>query len=355
LTTYQRFDSIGPVQRIAVFLLCLTLARVAAAGTTFPSTKGTLWNYDMTQEFGEGVRPSEAADKIGPDGKLHLPVSIFVAGTEKIEGVETVRYEMHRYSVVSLVEFLSVTDDAVTAIARAGEDGEKSLLVPPQKILTLPPAAGQKWTYKGKAGDTETEQQFEIVGEEPITVPAGKFTAFHLRLEQVSPTPPKVVEERWFVPGMGYAKIVTSMTLGDDRLVQRITLELATPPKTGERPTVAATPAEKKPLHAALAKELTGESTTTFPPNHPKIYARWQGETLEKGDKIRSVWIAEDVGDVAPKDYKMDEVTSMADGPRGFGTFTMTKPTKGWPVGKYRVEMYQNDKLVETVRFEVVK
>ena len=125
----------------------------------------------------------------------------------------------------------------------------KSLLVPPQKILTLPPAAGQKWTYKGKAGDTETEQQFEIVGEEPITVPAGKFTAFHLRLEQVSPTPPKVVEERWFVPGMGYAKIVTSMTLGDDRLVQRITLELATPPKTGERPTVAATPAENVEAH----------------------------------------------------------------------------------------------------------
>jgi len=61
------------------------------------------------------------------------------------------------------------------------------------------------------------------------------------------------------------------------------------------------------------------------------------------------------VGDVAAKDYKMDEVTSTADGPRAFGTFTMTKQTKGWPVGKYRVEMYQNDKLVETVRFEVVK
>jgi hypothetical protein len=355
LTTHQRFDSIGPVQRIAVLLLCLTLARVVAADTTFPSAKGTLWNYDMTQEFGEGVHPSEAKEKIGADGKLHLPVSIFVAGTEKIDGVETIRYETHRYSVVSLIEYLTITADAVTAMARAGEDGEIYKLVPPQKILGLPPRAGEKWTYQGQAGDIETEQQSEIVGEEPVTVPAGKFKAFHLHLEQVSPTPPKVAEERWFVPDLGYVKIVTAVRRADDRLLQRITLELREMPKPGERPAVDGTAAEKKPLHAVLAKELTGEPATTFPPGHPKIFARWQGETLQKGDKIRGVWIAEDVGDVAPPNYKMDEVTLTADGPRAFGTFTMTKPTKGWPIGKYRVEFYQGDQLVETLKFEIAK
>lgn len=342
------------MQKTAFLLSCL-IPSLSLADTTFPSAKGTLWNYDMTQEFGQGVHPSEAAEKLGPDAKLHLPVSIFLAGTEKIDGVETLRYEMQRQGVISLIEFLTVSADAVTAIARAGEDGKISKLEPPQKTLTLPPRPGDKWIYTGKVGDIETEQRYEIVGQESINVPAGKFSAFHLRLEQVNPRPPKVVEDRWFVPDVGYVKIDTTIKRADDRLLQRITLELREGPKAGRPPEVSATPSEKKPLHAALAKELMGEPATTFPPNHPKIFARWQGEALEKGDKIRSVWIAEDVGDVAPKDYKMDEVTSTADGPRAFGTFTMTKPTKGWPVGKYRVEIYQNDKLVETVKFEVVK
>jgi hypothetical protein len=355
LTHGNGFESMSGVQKSAVLLLWLAMAGFALADTTFPSAKGTLWNYNMIQEFGEGIRPSEAAEKIGPDGKLRLPVQIFVAGTEKIGGVETLRYEMHRYNVISLIEYLTVANDAVTAVARAGEDGEISKLTPPQKVLELPAAAGQKWTYKGAAGDSETEQQFEIVGKESITVPAGKFDAFHLRLEQISPASPKVVEERWFVPDMGYAKIVTNVTRDDGRLLQRITLDLASKPKLGERPAVSATPAEKKALHAALAKDLTGEPTTTFPPNHPKIFARWQGETLEKGEKIRSVWIAEDVGAVAPPNYKLDEASTTANGPRDFGTFHLTKPNKGWPVGKYRVEFYAGDALVETVKFEIVK
>jgi hypothetical protein len=123
----------------------------------------------------------------------------------------------------------------------------------------------------------------------------------------------------------------------------------------GERPVVTSTPAEKKPLHAALARELMGESATTFASNQPKIYARWQGEALQKGDKIRCAWIAEDVGDAAPKDFKVDETSTTANGARAFGTFTLSKPNKGWPVGKYRVEFYDSDKLVETVRFEIAK
>ena len=35
------------------------------------------------------------------------------------------------------------------------------------------------------------------------------------------------------------------------------------------------------------------------------------------------------------------------------GVFSLSKPTKGWPVGKYRVEIYVNDKLADTVKFTV--
>lgn len=308
----------------------------------------------MTQQFGEGVRPSEGADKIDKEGKLRLPVVLFAAGTEKIDGVDTVKYETHRLSAVSLVEYLAVTDKAVTAYARAGDEGEKFNLNPPQRVLNFPVRVGEKWKYKGQVGDIETEQTYEIVGQESVNVPAGKFDAFHLRITQLSPTPPDITDDRWFVPKVGYVKIVTEMKRGDGGLLQRISLELKESPKIGERPAVTAT-REKKALSAVLAKELTGEPATTFPPNHPKIYVRWQGETLQKGDKIRSVWIAEDVGDVAPKNYKLDEASTTADGPRAFGTFTITKPNKGWPVGKYHVDLYRGDELVETLTFEIAK
>jgi hypothetical protein len=255
-----------------------------------------------------------------------------------------------------LTEFLKVDENGITAVARSAEDGEKSKLDPPQKILSFPPRADEKWNYSGKAGDMETTQSFEIIARESINVQAGKFDAFHLRLTQLSPTPPKVIEDRWFVPNVGYAKILTTMTRADGGLLQRIDLELSEGPKIAQRPAeTAISPAEKKPLHAALAKERLGEPTTTFAPDTPKIFARWQGETLAKGDKIRSVWIAEDVGEVAPPNYKLDEASVDADGPRAFGTFTITKPTKGWPVGKYRLEIYQGDNLVETVKFDISK
>jgi hypothetical protein len=44
-----------------------------------------------------------------------------------------------------------------------------------------------------------------------------------------------------------------------------------------------------------------------------------------------------------------------ADGPRAFGTFTITKPNKGWPVGKYRVDLYRGDEVMETLKFEIAK
>jgi outer membrane usher protein FimD/PapC len=35
------------------------------------------------------------------------------------------------------------------------------------------------------------------------------------------------------------------------------------------------------------------------------------------------------------------------------GDFNFSKPTKGWPVGKYRVEVYVNDELAATTKFTI--
>jgi len=79
---------------VLVVAIALTGSR---ADTSFPSAEGTTWNYQMTQEFGEGVSPgAEEKTTVGQDGKVHLPITMFINGTVKIDGVETLKYELHR-------------------------------------------------------------------------------------------------------------------------------------------------------------------------------------------------------------------------------------------------------------------
>jgi hypothetical protein len=96
-----------------------------------------------------------------------------------------------------------------------------------------------------------------------------------------------------------------------------------------------------------------GEPTTSFPTDAPKIVALFKTDGVEKGDKIRSVWIADDVGDAAPANSKIDERTLTMEGDTEDGSFSLTKPTKGWPKGQYRLEIYVNDELVTTAKFSI--
>jgi hypothetical protein len=348
--------SIAHVKQLIALVVVVCVFKQARSAEIFPAAQGTVWNYAVTEEFGEGVHPSDEENvKLDAQGKLHALATMYAAGPEQIDGIETHKFEMHRQGKLQMVEYLKIDDNAVTAIARALPDGNQLKLAPAQKVLTLPPRVGDKWEWKGKFGDNPpVEQTYEVVGKESVTVPAGKFDAFHLHITQKGF--PVVTVDRWFVPEAGYVKDLTDMKFPNGKLLHRILLELTENPKKGERPAVAAaTPAQKKLLEAALAKELIGEPTTEFDTNQEKIYVRWQGEALKKGDKIRMVWIAEDVGNAAPKNYKVDEAseTATADGQGAFGTFTLSRPNKGWPPGQYRVEMYDGDQLADTIEFAI--
>jgi hypothetical protein len=93
--------------------------------------------------------------------------------------------------------------------------------------------------------------------------------------------------------------------------------------------------------------------STTFASNTPKLYAIFKTEGAKAGDKIRGVLIAEDVGDVAPANTKVLETILDMDGDTEAGDFSFSKPTNGWPVGKYRVEIYVNDELATKVKFTI--
>jgi hypothetical protein len=108
-----------------------------------------------------------------------------------------------------------------------------------------------------------------------------------------------------------------------------------------------------KLLHATLVEELGGELKTSFESDVPKIYALWSGDAIKVGDKVRGVWIADDVGDAAPKNTKIDEATVTAAETNQEGNFSISKPDKGWPAGKYRLELYVGDKLAQTLKFSI--
>jgi hypothetical protein len=67
------------------------------------------------------------------------------------------------------------------------------------------------------------------------------------------------------------------------------------------------------------------------------------------------VWIAENIGEDFPQDYKVDEASAIAETPKAHGAFTLTRPEDGWTIGDYRVEFYVDDILVDAVKLKIVQ
>ena len=104
---------------------------------------------------------------------------------------------------------------------------------------------------------------------------------------------------------------------------------------------------------ATTATGTDAPATTAFARDTPAVFALLSMEGVLKGDKLRAVWIADDVGDAAPAHTKIAEKTMTMEGVPNEGSFSCTKPSKNWPAGKYHVDIYANDKLITTARFTV--
>lgn len=106
-------------------------------------------------------------------------------------------------------------------------------------------------------------------------------------------------------------------------------------------------------VESVIAVDGDTKPATTFTSDTPKLFAFFRTKGTEKGDDLRGVWIAEDVGDAAPANTKIDEATVTGDEDNFHGAFSLSRPDKGWPVGKYKVDIYDGDELVTTVRFTI--
>ncbi len=102
---------------------------------------------------------------------------------------------------------------------------------------------------------------------------------------------------------------------------------------------------------------LTDDKTSTtsdeaFNANTPEIFVTFGLSNVPVGDKIKGAWVCEESKE-APPNYEIDAATIVIGPGVNNGNFSLSKPNKGWPAGKYRVDLYWNDKVVESVKFTV--
>ena len=336
--------------RLLVHLLAAVLVSKAAATPLIPTAPGTGWRYNMTEEVGKSVSVRNA--KPDAEGKIRSEVLYRIDGAEDVDGKELLQFEMHRAGVVTNTDLLSVDEHGIVCWARINVDGEFIKLNPPQTIIATPLKRGATWNFNGQAGDLKVRQHYKVTGEEDINVPAGRFRAFHIHAEQTLPS--LMTIDRWFALDTGIVKDVTSMRAANGDLLQRISLELTELPKITDRPEVNPDAAPKK-ISVTFAKERFGRATTTFSSGTPRIYARWQGHRLPKNAKVRAVWIAENIGEDFPPDYKVDEASAIAESPTAHGVFTLSRPEDGWAPGDYRLEFYVDDVFIDAVKLKIAK
>lgn len=106
-------------------------------------------------------------------------------------------------------------------------------------------------------------------------------------------------------------------------------------------------------VEAAIAVDGDTDPATSFTSDTPKLFAFFRTTGSKQGDELRGAWIAVDVGDAAPANTKIDEATITGDKDDFEGAFSISKPDNGWPVGDYKVEIYNGDDLVSTTEFTI--
>jgi len=105
-------------------------------------------------------------------------------------------------------------------------------------------------------------------------------------------------------------------------------------------------------VEAYITNNPESEGATIFSPETHTFYVMFKAKGLSPGDKIRGVWIADEVADAAPANFKIQESALIAQDTTLDAQFSMTKPG-AWARGDYHVEIYVNDKLAAKAKFSV--
>lgn len=100
---------------------------------------------------------------------------------------------------------------------------------------------------------------------------------------------------------------------------------------------------------AYLTADEGGTEKTTLYPQDAVFYCIVQLANAPDDTSLKAVWTAVDAQDTEPN-FKIDEVSITT----GDGPVTFSLPNDSlWPLGKYKVELFLNDDLKQTLDFEV--
>lgn len=101
--------------------------------------------------------------------------------------------------------------------------------------------------------------------------------------------------------------------------------------------------------HSLRGKTVQGEITSPFPASIEKLQFAWGLQPGAPAEPLEIQWVAADTAGVAPNNHVIS--SSKSDSGKTAGEFTLSKPTQGFPPGKYRVELRQAGKLIYTQDF----
>lgn len=108
-----------------------------------------------------------------------------------------------------------------------------------------------------------------------------------------------------------------------------------------------------------LERDVCLDPTDRFPATVPMVYMTYKTKDLPANGGVYVIkWIAVDVGAAAPANTVVSTLNeTVKDVQPGLKNYVvnsqLSKPTNGWPVGSYRVEVSYGDKLVTTARFAI--
>ena len=353
----SNFERLSPATSVSkavrgwALALLLTAAAISAhAAPVLPTEQGATWEYEVRDSSTPAAPPAA--------------LTVRIDGIEQIGGKELLKFETVAEDVVTKTELMSVDERGLHCHQRAGADGKATILDPPQTAVPWPLKIGVTWQVNDHVAGGGT-QQFTVAGEEDVAVPAGTFRAFRLHCDQ--PWPISTATDRWFVPGTGIVKDVTTTRGPTGRLLSRATTVLKkfsvaaqraddTPPSitieagpkdAPAQPPPVATPTAKPAVLLEVTGERDGTPQTEFKSDARQIFVRWSGVNLPVGAILRVTWIAEDVGEVAPANFVIDEMETELETAEFGARFTLSRPTDGWAAGKYRVEVSLGEEVLQ--------
>jgi hypothetical protein len=101
--------------------------------------------------------------------------------------------------------------------------------------------------------------------------------------------------------------------------------------------------------HMAI-DESDSQQTNTYAPSTQSFYCYFDLNNAPDDTVVKGEWIL-----VSAEGFESNSVIDTADITGGDNTyyFTLDRSSDAWPVGKYKVNLFVNDKLVQTVEFQV--